>query len=88
MASLLFGKIRLKSDSHGWMVAEENYDSDGDPYLQNRTYFPSLQSALRAVLEHRLRSCPAEDIEGLLEELRDFRADLAQTFALTVVEPK
>lgn len=93
MVNISFGGVRLQSYKHGWSVAEEKVvededsDSYGEEYLGAKKYAPTLESALRLILEEKLRTSDAESVEELLEVHEQFKASLANAFAITVVEP-
>lgn len=88
MASFRIGKYKAKSYAHGWDLGEvrvlESGPSAGQERLANTTHHATLEAAINAIMRRRLRESDAEGLAEILQEIQDFRAELAKQFTIRI----
>ena len=85
MARINLGKHVLTSDANNWTIAEPRVVQSGEragavvDYPIG--YYPTLPSALSALLELRLRDSEATTLRELAAEVAAFRREVREAFA-------
>jgi len=87
MAAFTLGRYRVVSYAEGWKVGEPRTRlTDEGPVdsLAGIRFYPSLQTALEALMDRHLRDADVEGPTALLQALTAFRAELTEKFAIRV----
>lgn len=81
---------RLEGYKNGWTLGRlrvrQSGENEGDTYLVDQTYWPTLTSVLNALIDRSLRASDAESVGELRAELDRIRSELTRLFEVRVAD--